>query len=144
MIRLPDVTTIYVVISFAIAYAILKRYLFVPLGKILDEREHDAAEAEALLAEARKRLQKAVAEAEERLALARREALKMREELRAEGRKRLDARLAEAGAAAAASIESASRRIELMSGEFAGLLPETAQGLARTLAEKILGRTLAA
>jgi F-type H+-transporting ATPase subunit b len=144
MIRLPDVTTIYVVICFAIAYAILKRYLFIPLGRILDERERDEREAEALQAEARSRLQKAVGEAEQRLALARREALKMREQLRAEGRKVQEARLAEASAAAAASVESASRRIEKTSGEFASLLPDRAKSLARTLAEKILGRKLAA
>ena len=144
MIRLPDVTTVYVVISFAIAYAIMKRYLFVPLGRILDERERDAAEAEKLQAEARQRLEKAMADAEDRLAVARRDALKTREELRAEGRKRLEARMAEANAAAAASVESANHRIEAASGQFAGLLRERATALARTLAEKILGRKLAA
>jgi F-type H+-transporting ATPase subunit b len=144
MIRLPDVTTIYVIICFTIAYAILKRYLFAPLGTILDERDREEKEAEALHAENLDRLQKALAEAERSLSLARSEALKTREELRGQGRSRLEARLAEASAAAAAAIESASRQIQEQSRELSRQLPERSQSLARTLAEKILGRTLAA
>lgn len=144
MIRLPDVTTLYVIICFAIAYAILKRYLFVPLGAILEEREREQKEAEALHAENQARLQKALSDAEQRLSAARREALKAREDLRGEGRSRLEARLAEAAAAAAAAVESASRQIQEQSQQLSRQLPERSQSLARTLAEKILGRTLAA
>jgi F-type H+-transporting ATPase subunit b len=144
MIRLPDVTTIYVILCFVIAYAILKRYLFGPLGAILDARDREEKEAAALHAETLARLQKALSEAERTLSEARREALKMREQLRAEGSSRLEARLAEASAAAAAAVESASRRIEKTAGELGGLLRDRAQTLARELAEKILGRKLAA
>ncbi len=144
MIRLPDVTMIYVILCFAIAYAILKRYLFVPLGAILDARDQEEKEAAALHADTLARLQKALSEAERTLSEARREALKMRERLRAEGASRLEARLAEATAAAAAAVESANRRIEKTGGELAGLLGDRARTLARELAEKILGRKLAA
>jgi F0F1-type ATP synthase membrane subunit b/b' len=85
MIRLPDVTTLYVILAFAITYVILKRYLFGPLGAILDERERDERQAEALHAESLARLQRAMAEAEQGLAQARREGLKTREELRGQG-----------------------------------------------------------
>jgi F-type H+-transporting ATPase subunit b len=144
MIKLPDVTMIYVVISFVIAYAILKRYLFVPLGAILDERERESREAESIHAETRAKLDAALAQAEESLSEARREALKAREELRAQGHAQLEKRLAEATAAAAASVESASQEIEKRERVLSGQLGEGARGLARTLAEKILGRTLAA
>jgi len=144
MIKLPDVTMIYVVISFVIAYAILKRYLFVPLGAILDERERESREAESIHAQTRAKLDRALNEAEESLAAARREALKAREELRSQGNVELEKRLADATAAAAASVESASREIAKRERELSGQLGEGAKGLARTLAEKILGRTLAA
>jgi F-type H+-transporting ATPase subunit b len=144
MIKLPDVTVIYVLICFAIAYAILKRYLFLPLGEILDQRDREEREAAQLHAETLGRLQKALAEAEQSLSLARREGLKAREDLRGEGRARLEALLAEASAAAAASIESASRQIQERSSELSRELPRESEGLARTLAEKILGRKLAA
>ena len=40
MIKAPDVTLLYVVLAFLVAYAILKRYLFLPLAGMLDlERE---------------------------------------------------------------------------------------------------------
>ncbi|HEY7112932.1 MAG TPA: hypothetical protein VIA45_08365 [Thermoanaerobaculia bacterium] len=144
MIKLPDVTMIYVVISFLIAYAILKRCLFVPLGAILDERERESREAESIHAETRAKLEKALAEAEESLAAARREALKAREQMRAEGQAQLEKRLSDATAAAAAAVENASREIEKRERELSGQLGEGAKSLARTLAEKILGRTLAA
>jgi len=144
MIKLPDVTTIYVVISFLISYAILKRYLFVPLGTILDERERESQEAESIHAQTRARLDKALSDAEESLAGARREALKAREQLRAEGHAHLEKRLAEATEAAASAVESASREIAKREQELSGQLGEGAKGLARTLAEKVLGRTLAA
>ena len=48
MIKLPDVTTLYVILCFALTYAILKRYLFVPLGAILDQRDREVKEAETL------------------------------------------------------------------------------------------------
>jgi F0F1-type ATP synthase membrane subunit b/b' len=144
MIKLPDVTSLYVIICFAIVYAILKRYLFVPLGAILDERERESNEASALHAESLARLQQALAQAEQSLSLARREALKTREQLRGEGRSRLEAKLAEASAAAVAAIVGASRQIQEQSRELSRLLPEKSESLARTLAEKILGRKLAA
>ena len=144
MIKLPDVTVIYVLLCFTIAYAILKRYLFSPLGDILDQRDQEEREAEKLHAENLGRLQKALAEAEQGLSLARREALKAREELRGQGRARLEALLAEASAAANAAIGRASQEIEEQSSRLSQELPEKSEGLARSLAEKILGRKLAA
>ena len=144
MIKLPDVTLLYVIVSFAIAYAILKKYLFRPLSEILDARDRDASEAASLHAESEERLRRALAEAEQNLSLARREALKIREDLRGEGRARLEARLAEAGSAASAAVDAANREIEEQSRSLAKELPERSRSLARELAEKILGRKLAA
>jgi F-type H+-transporting ATPase subunit b len=144
MIRLPDVTTLYVVLCFAIAYVILKRYLFVPLGAILDERDRDEKQAEAIHADSLARLEKAMAEAEQTLAVARREALKAREELRGQGRAKLEALLAEASSTAAAAVADAARQIEAREKELSRELPERSRGLAVTLAEKILGRKVAA
>jgi F-type H+-transporting ATPase subunit b len=144
MIKPPDVTTLYVLICFAITYVILKKFLFVPLGTILDERERDEKEAAALHAEGLAKMQKAMTEAEQTLATARREALKAREELRGQGRAKLEALLAEAGADAAAAIADAARQIDTREKELSQELPEKSRGLAVVLAEKILGRKIAA
>jgi F-type H+-transporting ATPase subunit b len=139
-----DVTLLYVFLAFPIAYAILKSYLFRPLVEILEERERDERTAARVHAESLEELQKTLAWAERELARTRQEALKQREALRAEGRAHWERKLAEAQAAARASIERASREIEKQAGLSSAELPARARALARELAEKILGRELAA
>lgn len=144
MIKAPDVTLIYVVVSFVIAYAILRKTLFGPVGRILDEREQEEKRAAKAHAESLAGLEKAIAEAERQLAAARREALRERETLRAQGRAHLDRKLGEARAAASASVDAARRQISAEAQRSSAELPQKATGLARVLAEKILGRKLAA
>lgn len=139
-----DVTFLYIVVIFLLASGILKRYLFTPLGAILDERETQALTAEKLHVESLAALSRTVAEAEEKLSLARREALKMREGLRGEGMAHLTKRLAEVRAAAEVSVKSAAREIDAQAAASSRQLPGEARSLARSLAEKVLGRKLAA
>lgn len=144
MIEAPNVTTLYVFLAFGICYWILKKYLFVPLSAILDARERAEKDAEKAYADSLAKLEKAMTAGEEMLSAARREALKARESLRSESLGQLEAKLAEANGAANASVERGSREIEAQVAGFAGQLPERARTLARELAEKILGRKLAA
>lgn len=144
MIKAPDVTLLYVLFAFLVSYAILKRFLFRPLSAILEARESEEKTAAKLYAESLEAMEKTVAEAQARLSLARREALKDRESLRGEGRERLEKALALARTAATASIEGASADIGEEARRRASELPERARALARTLAEKVLGRKLAA
>ena len=144
MIQAPDVTLLYVMFAFVVSYAVMKRFLFQPLGAILEMREQEEREANRIHAESVRELERAVAEGEARLALARREALKQRETLRAEGLERFEKRLAEARAEVSASVEAASGAIERDAVRAAAELPSRSRSLARELAEKILGRKLAA
>ena len=144
MIKAPDVTLLYVIVAFLIAYAILKKYLFLPLGGILEARETEEATAERVHAERLQRLAEAVAHTEQELARARREALKEREALRAEGRAHLEKKLGEAYTIASAAIERAGREIAEEAGRAAAELPGRIERLARALVEKVLGRKLAA
>ena len=144
MIEAPNVTTLYVFLAFGISYWILKKYLFAPLSAILDARERAEKDAEKAYANSLVQLEKAVAAGEEMLSAARREALKARESLRSESLAQLEAKLTEANEAANASVERGSQEIEAQVAGLAGQLPERARALARELAEKILGRKLAA
>lgn len=144
MIKAPDVTALYVLIAFLASFAILKRYLFRPLSAILDARAREEAEAAKVHADSLAELEKTVARAEAELARARGEALAVREKLRMEGRAHLERRLEEAHGAAEATIERASSEIGDAASRSAAELPRAARSLARTLAEKILGRKLAA
>ncbi|MBC8646133.1 MAG: hypothetical protein H7X85_03150, partial [Thermoanaerobaculia bacterium] len=82
MIKAPDVTLIYVLFAFIVSYAILKRFLFRPLSAILDERQALEESAARVHAKSLEEMARAVAEAEAALAAARREGLRLREELR--------------------------------------------------------------
>ena len=144
MIELPNVTSLYVLLAFGVSYFILKKYLFVPLSGILEEREREEHEAQKAYAESLAALEQAVAAGEQKLILARREALKTREALRGEGATLLEQKLGEARARALDEIARGSREIDAQASESARQLPEKARGLARELAEKILGRKLAA
>jgi F-type H+-transporting ATPase subunit b len=144
MIGLPNVTSLYVFLAFGISYWILKRYLFVPLSAILEARESEEHAAQEAYAESLRRLEKAVAAGEEKLSLARRESLKMREDLRAEGLAVLEQKLNQARAESSEAIARGSREIEAQAASSALELPERARSLARELAEKVLGRKLAA
>jgi len=144
MIELPNVTSLYVLLAFGVSYFILKKYLFVPLSGILEEREREEHEAQKAYAESLAALEQAVAAGEQKLILARREALKTREALRGEGATLLEQKLGEARARASDEIARGSREIDAQASESSRQLPEKARGLARELAEKILGRKLAA
>ncbi|HKD17446.1 MAG TPA: ATP synthase F0 subunit B [Thermoanaerobaculia bacterium] len=144
MIELPNVAALYVFLAFGICYWILRRYLFVPLAGILDARASAERDAEKAYAQSLAELERAVAAGEEKLAEARREALKTREALRAEGSTLLEAKLAEAHDAARQAVDRGANEIEAQSTASARELPEKARAIARELAEKILGRKLAA
>ena len=119
MIRLPDVTAIYVIVAFLASLAILKRYLFVPLTAILEEREREAASASQVLADSHAKL-------------------------RIEGRTHLERRLEEARGAAEQAVAKGNEEIGRAASSSSATLPRSARELARVLAEKILGRAIAA
>ncbi len=144
MIKAPDVTLIYVIFAFLIAYAILRKFLFLPLSSVLEARESEERTAARVHAESLEGLSNAIAHIEQELARARREALKEREALRSEGRAHLEKKLAEAHAAATATLERASGEIAAQARRSSEELPGQVQLLARTLAEKVIGRRLAA
>ena len=144
MIKAPDVTFLYVLVAFVIAYAVLRKYLFTPLGAILDARATEEAKAAKVHAESLERLSAEVARAEAALASARIESLKEREALRGEGREALEKKLAQARASATEVLEQAAREIEAQARRSSSELPGRVRQLANALAEKVLGRKLAA
>ena len=62
MIQAPDVTLLYVIFAFVVSYAVMKRFLFRPLGAILEERENEERAAATIHAESLRELERAVAE----------------------------------------------------------------------------------
>jgi F-type H+-transporting ATPase subunit b len=144
MIKAPDVTLLYVMLAFIVSYAVMKRFLFRPLGAILEQREEEERSSARVHGDSIRELEQAVAEGEARLSLARREALKEREELRAQGLAKFEQDLGRAREAASSSVQGASQTIDADAQNAAAELPSRSRALAVELAEKILGRKLAA
>jgi len=118
MIKAPDVTLLYVMFAFIVSYAVLKKFLFRPLGAILEQREEEELAAARIHDESLRELERAVAEGEARLALARREALKDREALRGQGLARFEQLLDQAREKASNVLETSVEDIEYRDGEF--------------------------
>ena len=144
MIKAPDVTLLYVLFAFIVSYAILKRFLFRPLSAILEERQALEDSAALVHAKSLEEMERAVAAAEAALAAARRDGLRLREELRAQGTAHLERELSRAREETSESIRSATREIDAEARRAATELPRRALEFARGLAEKVLGRRLAA
>jgi F-type H+-transporting ATPase subunit b len=144
MIGPPNVTSLYVLVAFVASCWIFQKYLFAPLSAILDARERDEREAEAAYRDSLASLESAVAAGEQRLAAARRESLRAREERRSEGLAALEKQLEDANGRAAEALARGTGEIQQLARDVAATLPERARTLARDLAEKILGRRLAA
>ena len=130
-------------IFFAVLW-LLNRFVFTPITGILDERERETDTASRAYAEALAEFRSAVEKIEAELSLARREALKLREERRGEGMKLRSARIEQVKGESAKKLAGASSELEQDSRRVAVDLPGRIAALAETLAEKILGRKLAA
>jgi len=130
-------------IFFAVLW-LLNRFVFRPVTAILDERDRETATASSAYSEALSEFKAAADRIEADLSLARREALKLREERRAEGMKLRSEKIEKIKDETAGKLAAASAELEGLSKSVASDLPSRIASLARTLAGKILGREVAA
>lgn len=144
MLQTPDISMILMLAIFFATLWVLNHFLFVPITAILKEREAEERGSSQALEDARARFEEAAARIETELAAARREGLKLREEHRAEGRRIREEKVAALKDETSARLTEAGASIEAQSRKAAGELPGRIQELARQLAEKILGRRIAA
>jgi len=141
--QLPDLSLLLIMVLFWATYAVLKAWVFRPLGAILDEREERAVSATASLSSALEREKETLAEIDRRLTEARREAVAARQAVRAEANAKrqdvLDAAREKARQSAAAAQEKlenevAAARAELATGARATALEIASGALGRRLA----------
>ncbi len=144
MLQAPNVSMLLILAIFFAVLWLLNRFIFRPVGAILDERERDSTTASQAYAEALAEFQAAADKIEADLSLARREALKLREERRAEGMHLRSGKIEQVKAETAEKLSGASSDLEQHSRQIAADLPARVAALAQLLAEKILGRKVAA
>lgn len=144
MLQLPNVSLILVLAIFFATLWVLNKFLFRPVSAILDERHAEAEASARSLAEAEEKFRAAAAKIETELSLARREALKVREESRAEGRRIREERVEAVRNETSARLEAAAAELEADARRTREELPSRVSTIVSSLVEKILGRRAAA
>lgn len=144
MLQVPNVSLILVLAIFFATLWILNKFLFRPVSAILDERQSEAEASARSLAEAEEKFRAAAAKIETELSLARREALKLREDNRAEGRRIREEQVDAVRNETAARLDTAASELEADARRAREELPSRVSTIVSALVEKILGRRAAA
>ena len=144
MLQAPNVSVILILAIFFATLRVLNAFLFRPISAILDERQAEADAAARSLDEAEERFRAAAAKIEGDLALARREALKVREESRAAGRRQRDEQVEATKTETAARLDAAAKELDTDARRTREELPSKVSAIVSALVEKILGRKAAA
>jgi F-type H+-transporting ATPase subunit b len=144
MLQTPNVSMLLILVIFFAVLWLLNRFVFTPVSGILDERERETSTASRAYAEALAEFRAAAEKIEAELSLARREALKLREERRGEGMKLRSEKIEQVKAETGKKLAGASSELAQDSRRVATDLPGRIAALAQMLAEKILGRKVAA
>lgn len=144
MLQAPNFSMIEILAIFLATVWLLNRFLFGPLTAILKEREAEEESSAERFARARDEFEAAARRIEESLSAARQEALKLREDLRAEGRRLREEKVGALRRETTRRIEEESAAIGEDTRRAAAELPARSAELARILAEKVLGRPVAA
>ncbi len=144
MLQVPNVSLLLILAIFFATLWVLNRFLFGPISAILDERRGEAETSARELADAEEEFRAAAAKIENELSLARREALKIREENRADGRRVREERVEAAKKETAARLEAAAAELEADARRTREELPSRVSTIVSALVEKVLGRKAAA
>ena len=144
MLQVPNVSMVLILAIFFATLWVLNRFLFRPVSAILDERQTEAETAARLLADAEEKFRIAAAKIETELSLARREALKIREENRAAGRHLREQEVEAAKRETAERLEKAAAELEADARRARQELPSRVSTIVSALVEKVLGRKAAA
>lgn len=141
--QLPDLSLLVIMALFWATYAVLRAWVFRPLGAILDERETTTASATSALSAVLQKEKETLAEIDRRLTEARREVGAARQAARAEANAKRAQILEAAREKARAASDVAQAKLE---GEIAAARADLANG-AKDLAEEVaagaLGRRIA-
>lgn len=141
MENFPHLPTILLIAGAVLALVfILNRWLFGPLNAILAQRQAEIDTARGELEAAQRVQDERLAAVEARVAEARKESYGIREQAHGEGRERRDQVLAAARDDAAKEIEEARAEISRQIAAARTQLESDADEIARTIAERILGR----
>lgn len=140
--QLPDLSLLLIMVLFWATYAVLRAWVFKPLGAILVERERKTATASDALAQALENEKETLASIDRRLTQTRREALAARQASRDAANARRQALLDDAREKARLAAAAAQTKLD---AEVAAARAELAKNVRMTageIASLALGRRL--
>ncbi|MDH6197424.1 F-type H+-transporting ATPase subunit b [Mycobacterium frederiksbergense] len=135
----PNGTFFAVLIIFLIVLGVIAKWVVPPVGKVLAEREAMLAKTAANNRKSAEQVAAAQADYDEAMAGARTQASAIRDEARAAGREVVEAKRAEAGTEVAQKVSQADEQLAAQSAQVRSGLESSVDGLAQTLAGRILG-----
>jgi F0F1-type ATP synthase membrane subunit b/b' len=140
----PNLSLLLIMACFWVVYLLVRTQFLKPLGMLLDQREKQVREAREGHASAQQMLQEAIARCERELAQTASDAQKQRASLRAAGeavrRQRIEAARTQGQERLAAVAEELEQAVQ----QAREVIRTRARELSRSLAERLLGRRVAA
>ena len=140
---LPNLSLLLVMACFWLVYLMVSTQMVGPLGRLLSERAQRIHEAHEAYDRARAALADAVAKCERELAGAASEGQKARATLRAAGEASRRARLEQARGQVQERLAQLDRELDAAARAARATLREKAVALARELASRLIGRSVA-
>lgn len=141
--QLPDLSLLLVMAVFWATYAVLRRFVFKPLGAILEEREKTLETAAAALTASVEKEREALARIDAEMTRARREAMAHRESRRQEAARARQGLLDEARERTRAGLAEAQAALDADLVAARAELTRDARALAGEIASAALGRRVA-
>jgi F-type H+-transporting ATPase subunit b len=141
--QLPDLSLLIIMVLFWATYAVLRAWVFRPLGSILEEREKKTSSATDALAQALENEKETLASIDRRLTETRREALASRQASRNAANAKRQALLDEAREKARLAASAAQARLDADVAAARAELAKNVRTTAGEIASLALGRRLA-
>ena len=143
MLAPPNFSLLLIMACFWLVFVLVATQLVGPIGKVLDDRARRDLEAREALATAQSVLKEAIERCERELAAAAAEAQRERTALRASGESARRARLEAARTLAQERLAHLDDELREASAQGRERLRERAGALARELASRLVGRSIA-
>ena len=141
--QLPDLSLLLVMAVFWATYAVLRAFVFRPLGTILEEREQTLEAAAAALSASVEKERDALARIDTELTRARRAAMALRESRRLEAAQARHVFLEEAREKTRVDLVAATASLEVQIASAREELSRDTRALALDIATAALGRRVA-
>ena len=141
--QLPDLSLLLVMVLFWTTYAVLRAFVFKPLGAILDEREKRTATATEAITKALENEKETLASIDRRLTQTRREALAARQASRNAANAQRQALLDEAREKARLAATAAQAKLDAEVAAARAELARNVRATAGEIASLALGRRIA-